>query len=101
MHECTPELGFIIERLQVIISELDFFVADLLYSSIGESSMIQEEKLLFAAALENSANQKFVLLSDRTDMLLWLEGEDQFIFSSKCEAMGISSIVRVEDFDDS
>ena len=31
----------------------------------GESSMIQAERLLLAAALEDPANQRFVLLSDR------------------------------------
>lgn len=32
----------------------------------GESSMIEAERLLFATALEDPANQRFVLLSDRS-----------------------------------
>lgn len=31
----------------------------------GESSMIEAERLLFATALEDPVNQRFVLLSDR------------------------------------
>ena len=34
----------------------------------GESTMIQAERLLLEAALEDPANQRFVLLSDR---LVW------------------------------
>ncbi|XP_038711409.1 glycosyltransferase BC10-like [Tripterygium wilfordii] len=45
-----------------------FFYGRQLKNSIkvawGESSMIQAEKLLFTAALEDPANQRFVLLSD-------------------------------------
>ena len=33
----------------------------------GESSMIQAERLLFDAALEDPANQRFILLSDRSE----------------------------------
>lgn len=36
----------------------------------GESSMIEAERLLFTAALEDPANQRFVLLSDRLIFLL-------------------------------
>lgn len=31
----------------------------------GEPTMVEAEKMLFAAALEDPANQRFVLLSDR------------------------------------
>lgn len=45
-----------------------FFYGRQLKNSIqvgwGESSMIEAERLLFAAALEDPANQRFVLLSD-------------------------------------
>lgn len=37
----------------------------LLQVAWGESSMIEAERLLLAAALKDPANQRFVLLSDR------------------------------------
>ena len=48
----------------------------------GESTMIQAERLLLRAALENPANRRFVLLSDRyiylhfhTVIIVWFCGK--------------------------
>ena len=41
----------------------------------GEPTMVQAEKMLFAAALEDPANQRFVLLSDRY-VLVFFGGSD-------------------------
>lgn len=38
----------------------------------GESTMIQAERLLLEAALDDPANQRFVLLSDRLFLILFL-----------------------------
>lgn len=45
----------------------------------GESSMIEAERLLLSAALEDPANQRFVLLSDRSVGLSFRNLTDEFI----------------------
>lgn len=40
----------------------------LLQVAWGESSMIEAERLLLATALQDPANQRFVLLSDRSGL---------------------------------
>ncbi|XP_045806136.1 glycosyltransferase BC10-like [Trifolium pratense] len=58
--------GFVLDESN---SRSHFFYGRQLSNSIqvlwGESSMIQAERLLLSAALEDPANQRFVLLSDR------------------------------------
>lgn len=52
----------------------------------GESSMIQAERLLLDAALEDPANQRFVLLSDRLLLLMSCMNE-LFIPTAKCNCL--------------
>jgi hypothetical protein len=48
----------------------------------GESSMIEAERLLLDAALEDPANQRFVLLSDR--LISCIELVNEFVQQSLC-----------------
>ena len=49
----------------------------------GESSMIQAERLLLGAALEDPANRRFVLLSDRFSILVLVRSMNLILVTFK------------------